>query len=123
MKRWNMWKRLGLVLSVLWVTGGGVFSLIYTSDQMMKASVTMNVSCVAASDIRHDHVSPGGVAENRRYEAEQKRCEAKSTHYWQALRKDLWVYVAVAAFAPPIIAWLLALLSIRMVRWILAGRT
>lgn len=101
--RLNGWQRIGAVLSVLWALGAA----IYERNEQVKSAETLYQSqasnCFA------------GQADS------SKECLDKVSLQGLMDATAYWPDVAFYAFGPVIAGWLVALIALRVFRWISAG--
>lgn len=99
--RLNVWQRLGVVASVLWVIGGGLWQR------------SRDVSDATAIYLACTNGEPFGPSGD---------CSNFADSMSASMMEGSWLRVAVVAFAPVILAWALAYIALWTARWILAGR-
>lgn len=105
MKRLNMWQRLGIVLSVLWVLGAGAY-------QWRKTARAGSEYALASVHLCERLAKPGAPA----------NCWDEWMPSYKLITEYVWWEMAARAFIPLILAWLFAYLTLWTVRWVLAGR-
>jgi hypothetical protein len=108
MRKLNMWQRLGVVASVLWVIGGGFWQRDSDLDKASNFSAAVYSMCSEAKSVRHDY--------------DFKSCSAEADHSFNVMLEGSWWNVAAFSFGIVLLGWLMAWLSIRVGRWVLAGR-
>ncbi len=101
--RLNRWKRIGVVLSVLWVLGGAAYERKSQVDAATNSAQLIYKMCL---DI-------GG--------AQVANCSEEFGKNYTEFLKPNWADVAFTAFAPVLLGWLLVFVIIRAYRWIKAG--
>lgn len=103
MKRLNFWHRLGIVASVLWMLGAGLYSLESTTDQAMKFAQASNNLC---HEINNPNVN----------------CSDEFITDLHSYDDMIWPQAAIVALLPIPLVWLLAYIAVWTSRWVLAGR-
>jgi formylglycine-generating enzyme required for sulfatase activity len=93
------WKRIGIVASIVWILGAGIYTLKVTNDDSVRLGAVTTESC-------HDANGPA-------YEACQK---AGDDFLTQQLHGDLIIGV-IFAFVPVALGWGLIYLVLFLVRW------
>lgn len=99
----NFWQRLGVVASVLWLLGAGLYSLEKTADEAQALAQSASNLCLEISDPKVD-------------------CSKEFLEALHAYDSSYWPNAAVAAVLPIPFAWLLAYVVLWTSRWVLAGR-
>jgi hypothetical protein len=102
-----MWQRLGVVLSVCWIFYAMVSESAYLNDYNVKWTTPQYMHCA-------EERSKAGL--------DFGPCTQESQKQWAMLNEDERGDILVYAVLPPIVAWISVLLSIRIGRWVLAGR-
>jgi len=110
MRKLGVWQRLGIIASVLWIIGGGLWQR--TSD-VERAQTFMNSSYQTCFDAHPPNA-------DRAYYA---TCMSKAWADYQIVVAGSWGNVAFFAIAPVALAWLAAFIAIVVSRWVLAGRS
>jgi hypothetical protein len=104
-----MWQRLGVVFSVLWSLGAGLWQRSQDVDRAGQAMSAMYRACSAVRASKGDfNFAP---------------CMVQANEVFQNFLSGSWGNVAITALAPIIAGWLLVYLVILVVRWVLAGRS
>jgi hypothetical protein len=98
------WKRLGIIVSVAWILGAGIYTLITTNDADIETASGLTLSCEAAQNGR-------GSAE----------CDKRSTDYLAEVGPSEQIKAALVAFVPVPFGWGFAYLIIFLVRWVKRG--
>jgi hypothetical protein len=104
--RLKVWHRLGIVLSVAWVLGGGGWQATQMSRFAAEQGELTYSLCYSGP-----HPSSPEVV-----------CELQAQRTRDAYRQGLWTDVAVRTFLPLALAWAAVFLAIWVTRWVLAGR-
>ena len=112
MRKLNMWQRLGIVLSVLWIVGGAIWQR--TSDTN-RAEEMAQVSYLPCSE-RASQLPLGADT------AANEKCMSKAIKDWNLWLEGSWENVASFALGPVILGWLIAYLVLWVARWVLGGR-
>lgn len=98
--RLNVWQRLGVVASILWMLGGGVWQRArYAAMALVHYRMTRDECAGSAGDC----LQAANVAADQ-------------------VLKESWPDVASFALTPVILAWALAYVTVWTGRWVLAGR-
>jgi hypothetical protein len=104
------WHRVGIVLSVLWAIGAGIYQRnadIRRADEFSQLSFNV-------------------CAENERIRQQRDpnfsgSCTDRAVGKYQTFLKGSWGNTAILAFAPIPIAWGLIYLILAVMRWVSAG--
>jgi hypothetical protein len=96
----NGWQRIGIVLSVCWIVGAGLWVL----GQENWAASYYGLCLSAANDQQH-----------------VEKCDVEFEKAWPIARFEKQTEAAFVALAPVPLAWLLAYLSVGVARWIGRG--
>jgi hypothetical protein len=96
-----MWQRLGLVASVLWAIGGGLYQRSHDLDVSAKIAF--------------------GPCDMDKFTVAKAYLDCGKADYANMI-KDEWQNAAAVAVVPILLAWLLAYIAIWTVRWVMAGR-
>ena len=111
MRKLNMWQRLGIVLSLLWIIGGGLWQR--TSD-VSQASSMMQSQYQPCSETASQLIYGTDAA--------NEKCMSEALKTFNIYLEDSWAKVVFFAIAPVLLAWLLAYAFLWTARWVLAGR-
>ena len=99
----NGWQRIGVVATLLWIVGGGIFTLIYLSNSADQYAKEISRLCYDLS----------------------KQVESCSDRYVEAYRNRMkyegWPLTGLTAFVPPLLGWPLTYLILFTTRWIRRG--
>ena len=105
MKKLNGWKRLGVVLSVIWMPIG----LFYGSGQAIEGA-TWQVSGALRACLERN--ASGMDTCDAAYTKDWAVAVAQSHHWWWGI---------AGAVIPIVVCWLLAWALVATVRWVMAG--
>ena len=99
-------KRIGIILSVLWVVIGGLW---------VRGKVMEDMGSTAKGSL---HVCTTYVHPN-----DTDQCYAKFDAMWQHDVPDLWLNInsAIWTLVPLLLAWVLFYIIARLTRWVAAG--
>ena len=112
MRKLNMWQRLGVVVSLLWIVGAGTWQR--NSDQQL-ANV---LSFTTYDDCKNKPLpQPTSGVESV---IDQCATDVQEAHDY--VMADSWEHVASFALLPVLLGWIIAYLLLWMARWVLAGR-
>jgi hypothetical protein len=103
----NGWQRIGLVLSVLWIVGAGLYQ---RSADMEKAGKMGGWAMEVCQKVQ---TSKGS--------SDFSRCSDEFTKMFNVFAEGSWGNVAFVALAPIPIAWLFVYLIVWLTRWIRRG--
>jgi hypothetical protein len=112
----NMWQRLGVVLSLLWIAGGGLWQ---RSSDVKLASLKWSAEydfCTGFNPYERKATWTPPSSERKVMCAN----EAEAARY--SAMKGSWGNVAFVAFAPVLLGWLLAYIVLWVAKWVLGGR-
>ena len=104
--------RLGIVLSVLWVLGSGIWSINHDTNKASDDRDFLVKVCVDVEDRAGNY---------GRQSAEQEFCP-EATEVYNSDMAQQWPDAAIIAFLPLPFAWGLVFLCIRVFRWVVAPR-
>ena len=105
----NGWKRIGIVLSVFWILGSGLYQ---RNADLKKASDFMSFSYKVCTDTQ---------ALKNNFDFDE--CSKKSEKDFDIWMVGSWGNVAVIALAPIPILWLIIYGLIKIYRWIRVGES
>ena len=98
------WKRLGIIVSVVWVLSAGICTLIVVQNADIKTASGLTLSCEEARNWR-------GSAE----------CDKRSTDYLAEVGHDEWIETAIVAFVPVPLGWGFVYLVLFLANWVKRG--
>ena len=115
--RLNGWQRIGVVLSVIWIVAGGLWTRSVLIESQGEFARTRYRMCLANHSIQPDGSIPA--------DTDWKRCDRQFDADWKRDVTDHWDGVnglnAAFTLAPLLVAWLLVYAIVGLVRWIRAG--
>lgn len=103
----NGWQRIGVVSSVLWILGAG----LYQRSSDMKQAAEMGGW---AMDVCNR-------AESAKGSTDFSRCSGEFDTMFHTFAEGSWGNVAIVALAPIPLAWLLVYIVVWLTRWIRRG--
>ena len=108
-RKWlrSRWKRIGIVASVVWILGAGIYTLKVTSDQDVRTAVWAERTCL---DIQN-----GQDPDNK--------CEKRRNDYLDETLPNDRIAAAIVAFVPVALVWGFIYLVLFLVRWITRAAT
>jgi len=114
----NGWQRIGVVLSVVWIVAGGLWTRSVVIESQGESAVASRRACLNRHSIQPDG-SPPAAPDWR------SQCDRQFDADWNRDVTDHWdrvnVLNAVFTLAPLLLAWLLVYAIVGTVRWIRAG--
>ena len=108
----NKWQRIGVVLSIIWAIGAGIYLRYDLSQTAGKLSAAVYTSCLDRDTY------------NRNYKLENYTAEDCSKEYldmWHSVMDNTGSDLLIVVLLPIPIMWGLAFLLIRIYRWVRAG--
>lgn len=105
--RFNGWHRSGIVLSIVWVLGVGIYQRNAELKRANEAVSSMFAMCVETHLLSADKKSTDCLQETE-----------KNRMIWL---EGSWGNVAWLAFLPVLLAWSAVFLLVRVWRWVRAG--
>jgi hypothetical protein len=102
----NGWKRIGIIASVVWMLGAGLYTFTATTDSEIKTASELTLSCESAHNWRGSDY-----------------CDKQSTDYLatNAAKWNPRIESAIVGIVPVPFAWGLAYLVLFLVRWVKRG--
>jgi hypothetical protein len=102
----NGWKRIGIILSVLWVIVGGFWTRSMVIGAQSEFAKNEHVFC-----LEHYQYHPG------------RDCDAEFEANWQRDVTDGGINIqnAIFTFGPLLLAWVLFYIVARLTGWVVAG--
>lgn len=103
MKRFhlNMWQRIGVVASVIWIVVAGVKRRMEIMDTALLTASMDRDACL---------------------QQQRQACEGVWTKTFELYANDRWPEVVATAVVPVVLAWIVAYAVLFTFRWVLAGR-
>jgi hypothetical protein len=101
--RLNGWQRIGIVLSILWALGAGLYSYNAHLTRAEEMTDRDYRACVAVKDTLN------------------RDCTAAAKEVYQYWSQWKWSGTAIAALAPIPVIWLLVYIVVCTARWIRRG--
>jgi hypothetical protein len=111
MRRLNGWKRIGIVASVAWILGAGIYTYNSEIDEASRFIVSTHVACDAGLKGRTGDAWTAGFDE----------CNKQADHSLALASTNARLEAALVAFVPVPFAWGAAYLLLFLVRWIGKG--
>lgn len=108
--RLNGWQRLGIVVSICWIVGGGLWINGKVIDEMAHPVVSEYQSCLNTHSAQSDDSTPADTD-----------CSAKFDADFGPAVSNHWSYSIALTFIPIPVAWLTVYGLIGLVKWIRAG--
>ena len=109
MLKLGMWQRLGIVLSVLWAFGACTYQRM-TDIERANTFVDWSYK-VCIESLNLDHIF------------DYSSCLAQIPKDLAIWLDGSWASVAVVAFLPIPVAWILAFVSLKTLQWVKQGRS
>jgi hypothetical protein len=101
----NGWKRIGIIASIAWVLGAGIYTLTVDSDANALAASKIALSCEDANN----GADPEG------------KCSARADEYLAETISADRLEAAIVAFVPVPLGWGFVYLALFLVRWVRRG--
>jgi hypothetical protein len=121
------WRRIGVVLSVLWFVGFGGWLWVDGVGRNSEFHVWQLGHCSRMSDMRREPIrldDPQRAQKYAKIEEQEKACRDKASALFRqemdTLKSHIWVLVAIDA-ASLAFFWLLAWIVVGVSRWIARG--
>lgn len=102
----NGWKRIGIVTSVVWILGAGLYTYEAVSESDIKAAVSAALAC-------ENYIASGVTT--------LEECDKRKTDYLAETFPDEWREAAIVAFVPVPLGWGFVYLVLSLMRWIQRG--
>ena len=122
------WRRISIIISVLWLAGFGVYLWIWSNDDILVPYKLQLEQCSRLLNLANEGLQYGPVETrgNRQSDnfSKYRECLAKAEtesllHRPSTQTQIAWV--AAIDFLSVILAWLIAWVSISLTRWVRAG--
>jgi hypothetical protein len=104
----NGWQRIGVLASVVWIVGAGLYTQSAMRESDSRAAAAISLDC--ESYIVHGITT---LAE----------CDKRNADYNAKTYSGEWIGAAVVAFVPVPLGWGFAYLALFLTRWIRRGFT
>ncbi len=99
----NRWQRIGVVISILWILGSAIYVRNAQVDVATSSAQYIQKMCLEMEG------------------AQSEDCSKEFHKNYVDFLRPNWSDIALTAFAPVVLGWLLVLIIIRVFRWIKAG--
>lgn len=102
----NGWKRIGIIASVVWILGAGLYTNGALQESDRKAATAISLDC-------ESYIAKGitSLAE----------CDKRSGDYLAGTYSREWMAAALVAFVPVPFGWGFVYLVLFLVRWVKRG--
>jgi hypothetical protein len=111
--RLNGWQKIGVVVSVCWFIGGGLWINGIVMDELGAPAVAEHRRCLAARSIQPDGMIPK--------DTDWGPCSERFTGAFSAAVAGHWYYAVAYTLIPIPIVWLIVYALVGLTRWIRAG--
>ena len=101
----NGWKRIGIIASITWILGAGIYTLNTESNRDIKFAGTIMSSCIES----HNGADPGN------------QCLRDGANYIVSMVESNRLNAAFIAIVPVPLGWGFIYLVLFLVRWIRRG--
>jgi len=102
----NGWKRIGIVASIVWILGAGIYTLKATGNTDEKRASEIIQSCIEGGPYTKEF---------------DDACGRRGADYLRETGTSEWVEAASVALIPVPLGWGLTYLILFLVRWIRRG--
>ena len=113
----NGWQRIGIVLSVVWAIGGGLWGNSLALDDAQKRTSLQLDNCVSRNrarlNLKENEYGP--------YEQVWTPCWVEFKTNFMKNAEGHWLFAAMVGLIPIPIAWLVVYGFVALGRWIKAG--
>lgn len=113
----NMWNRLGIVLTVLWLLIAPITFVVQENAARYDAANWWREKCIALS------LEPKALKSENESSAAYRRCWDEYQESITRPRQSLYWQIAGVCLGAALLVWILAYSFTYTVRWILAGRS
>jgi hypothetical protein len=100
------WKRVGIVASVVWILGAGIYTFLATSDADVRTASGLTLSC---EESHNGHGSD--------------ECDKRCTDYLDEVRPSEGMKAALIALVPVPLVWVAIYLGLFLVRLVTPQET
>lgn len=111
--RLNGWQRLGVVASVAWAIGGGLWI-----NSLVVRSMAVNVNGRYRSCLDARSIQPGGSVPSI---TDWEPCITEFMHDFPLAVANHWLYAAAYTALSIVVAWLVSHCLVAVGRWVRAG--
>lgn len=108
----NGWKRIGIIVSVIWVFGAGLHAYDSEIDRDSRLITLMHVQCDSGLSVYKD------LSEQ---DAAFRRCNKHADDALSGSLNSARLVAALVAFVPVILGWPFVYLLVFLVRWVKRG--
>jgi hypothetical protein len=118
------WQRIGVILSVLWFIGFGVFMFEHEFSGHSDFRMWQLGNCVKIAEWRRESLQPSDASRDAQIERDLKDCSDRASAFFTKQVGDLWsnlwilLLIDLASIA---LAWLLVWIVVSLVRWVSRG--
>jgi hypothetical protein len=95
------WKRIGIIASVVWILGAGLYTFITIRHSEIKTARELTLGC-----------------ESTHYGHSSNECDNRGTDYLVTAKWDPWVDSAAVAVVPVLFVWGFVCLVLFLVGWV-----
>ena len=96
------WKRIGIIASIVWILGAGIYTFIAANNSDIKAAGEVTLSCRETGTLSYV-------------------CDKRGTDYLARMTPYEPLKAALAAIVPVPLGWGLSYLLLFLVRWVKHG--
>jgi hypothetical protein len=111
-----MWQRLGVVASLLWIVGSGIW------QRNNDAKLADYMAFRAYQECMGFDPQGRGVTWPRPTGEQTAKCGTETQAAYDSVMKGSWGNVAGLALFPALYGWILAYVALWVAKWVLAGR-
>ena len=117
------WQRIGVILSALWFVGFGVFLFEHEMSERNSFLDWQLGNCLKIAEMRREPLQPDDPV-HAQIMRDLRNCTDRASDFFTEqvgkLWSNIWVLLLVDV-ATIVLAWLLAWIVVRLVRWVLRG--
>ena len=121
------WRRLGVVLSVIWFIGFGAWMWITSTDNLGKDYQSSLGFCYSIGSMEREPIRWDDPQAQQRLaviESQEKACRQRASEGfhqgWEHLKSQSWLIVLVDVVSI-VLFWLVALIIVSVGRWVAIG--
>jgi hypothetical protein len=121
------WQRIGVILSVLWFVGFGVFMFEHEISRHSDFHMWQLDNCLKIAEMRRESLQlndPAYSARDAEVQRNLHKCSADASAFFTKQVSDLWSNVWILLLvdlASIALAWLLVWIVVSLVRWVSRG--